>query len=95
MIIANSPGVQIISASGKNRHTVIPLIICVMMIESEYCIECFIWFLMLESPEEKNEFTDKLKVNQTWQFESPVISTPVLFLALFPSLSANLRLGEL
>lgn len=30
---------------------------------------------MLESPEEKNEFTDKLKVNQTWQFESPVIST--------------------
>lgn len=50
---------------------------------------------MLESPEEKNEFTDKLKVNQTWQFESPVISTPVLFLALFPSLPANLRLGEL
>lgn len=50
---------------------------------------------MLESPEERNEFTDILKVNQTWQFESPVISTPVLFLALFPSLPANLRLGEL
>lgn len=26
------------------------------------CIECFIWFLMLESPEEKNEFTDKFKI---------------------------------
>lgn len=59
MIITNSPGVQIISASGKNRHTVTPLIISVLTIETEYCIECFIWFLMLESPEEENEFTDK------------------------------------